>query len=174
MTPGVSRKRDRNGLTLRNLIVALGALVVVFLLITAVKVYSPSYQLRKSFDRLIHLTEQRNWAKFQNLLSTDYKDSWGYNRVDATSMASEIFRQFFAVTIHRSDETYSIDGKNGTVTARLKLEGNGTPMAQEAVRYVNALKSEFRFDWRRESWAPWSWKLVSITQPETQDLPETQ
>ena len=41
----------------------------------------------------------------------------------------------------------------------------GNP-AEAIIERANALESDFQFDWHKESWKPWDWKLTAVRQPE--------
>ena len=60
----------------------------------------------------------------------------------------------------------SRQGSAAVPAARLGLSGraNAGPILEQG----NAREDYFPFAWRRKSWEPWDWKLVSVSQNETQ------
>jgi hypothetical protein len=48
--------------------------------------------------------------------------------------------------------------------------GSGGPIAQFVMQESENLTAPFSFKWRKESWMPWDWALVEVTQPQA-DLP---
>lgn len=54
----------------------------------------------------------------------------------------------------------------GSWQGRLAIRGRGTAVGEMIFSRVGALQDDFVFAWRKENWKPWSWKLVSVAQPE--------
>ncbi len=130
--------------------------------------WQPERQVRLHHEHLIDAAEDRNWRNFGELIDPGYVDRWGHDKTFVIKETSEVMRQFFTVTIRR--ELIRLDASSGraTVTTRLKLEGNGTAIAQYAMQAVNGLETPFTFDWRQKSWRPWDWKLARADNPRLQ------
>ncbi len=47
----------------------------------------------------------------------------------------------------------------------MQIAGSGSEFAPEIVERVNSLTEPFVLHWRRESWRPWDWKLVRVSNP---------
>lgn len=128
--------------------------------------FSPGRQLERAFDRLIGATENRDWKKVGKLMADDYRDQWGQNREEAVNTGSQILRHFIAFEIVVDRQSVEREGRQATISARLRLEGRGTAIAEMVMQGANALQDDFQFAWRRKSWKSWDWKLVSVNQPE--------
>ena len=122
--------------------------------------WQPERQVRLHQQHLLDAAENRNWRNFNDLIDPSYGDRWGHDKAFVARETSEVMRQFFVVTIHREIIALDAVSGRGAVLARLKLEGNGTAIAQYAMQAVNRVDSPFTFDWRQKSWKPWDWKLV--------------
>lgn len=127
---------------------------------------TPGRQLDRAFDRLLHAAGKRDWKTVRGLMADDYRDRWGQDREQAVSAATQVLQQFLVLKIGAERRSVSRQAREATISARLRLEGRGTGLAEMVIGNVNGLRDDFQFAWRRKSWKPWDWKLVSVNQPE--------
>lgn len=124
----------------------------------------------KKQSDLITGIEKRSPGRIERLVADNYSDRWGFDREDAVVAIVDVGSQFLALVVTEEDKTTVIDGDEATVTAKLTFGGNPVgPAGQEAVKRLNRLKEPFVFRWRKESFLPASWRLVSI---ENKSLPD--
>ncbi len=155
------------------------AITALALLVGGYGVYQfqPRRQIEKATERLLNAIENRDWDRVRDTLAPDYVDVWKLDRSSIIELASQGFSQFFFLEITPSNwriELTGDDSPRATVTVNLTFQGNGTGLAQVALNRLQELKDPFVFDWRKESWQPWSWRLYSAGQPElrlSRDLP---
>jgi hypothetical protein len=64
----------------------------------------------------------------------------------------------------------SLTWRNGScdLTAHIRVVGSGGPLAQFIMEQSAQLTEPFHFQWKKESWKPWGWKLVSVDQPQVE------
>lgn len=127
--------------------------------------FSPDRQIRKCFQRLLQSAENRNWDKVRSLMASDYRDQWGFDREGTVEAGRQVLGHFFVLGIDPGKPDIQRKDNEATILAPLRLSGKGTGLAEAAMERVNSLQEPFRFAWRRETWHPWSWKLVSVEQP---------
>lgn len=144
--------------------VVIGALVAFFL--WGAYEFSPGRQIDHAFNHFLEAVSDRNWKKVDRLMAADYHDQWGSNKEQAIHWASEGLQHFLALQITATDVNIVREGRQATITARLKIVGKGNAIGEAIMQQVNDLKGEFRFVWKRQSWKPWDWKLESFSQPE--------
>lgn len=151
--------------------VILGGLGGLLLVIAVVIVQSlPSKAVRKKQEALVQGVEKRSAARIRRLLSEDYSDRWGFTPEDATDALLDGGSQFLVLVVTEEELDFQQDGKTVEVTAQWTLSGKPIgPAAQEIMRRINQLESPFVFTWRKESFAPTSWRLLSI---ENEGLPQ--
>ena len=131
--------------------------------------WQPDRQIRKKTERLLAAIEDRDWERVRDTLTDDYTDGWDLDRDRFIQIASEGMRQFFYLTVEPSDWRITKepgDPPTAEVTVTLNFEGNGTGLAKLALNRLTELREPFVFQWRKESWTPWSWQLSSTAQPE--------
>lgn len=146
-----------------------GSLALAFYLLW---LWQPGRQLLLHQRQFLRAAEKRNWDKVAAFIDDGYHDRWELDKAAALRLSSEVLRQFFVLTILSEDMTGSVDSRSGTVFVRLRLDGEGTAIAHEAVRRVNELNRPFRFEWRHASWKPWDWRLTRVDQPELSISPD--
>lgn len=130
--------------------------------------FTAGRQLERVFHRLINAAENRNWEKVRQLVAEDYRDGWGQDREQAISTGSQFLGQFLVMEIVVENQTVDLRGREASIAARMRLKGRGSAVAEAIMQGANALEHDFQFAWRRKSWKPWDWKLVSINQSEIQ------
>lgn len=127
--------------------------------------WQPERQVRLHQMHLLDAAEGRDWKRFAPAIGADYTDRWGHDKAFLVRETSEVLRQFFALTIHREEIALDAGEGRGRASVRLRLEGNGTAIAQYALRTVNAIETPFVFEWRQRSWKPWDWTLAGADNP---------
>lgn len=157
---GVRMEIDRS--VLLRVLGFVGAVVAVWLVSTL----TPGRSLARCQERLLQAGGDRNWDRVRDLMDADYRDAWGQNREEAVSRASQVLQNFLALDIMSEDTSIERDGPEAVVSARIRLRGKGNALGEAVLEGTNALSSHFQFAWRRKSWKPWDWKLVSLSQPE--------
>ena len=128
--------------------------------------FSPGWQLERAFNRLLDAAENRKWDQVQEMMAVDYRDGWGFTRAEALEGAQEAMRHFLVVEIQAEHRVTTRRGREAEISARLRLAGRGTAVAEAVLTRINDLTQDFRFAWKRESWKPWDWKLHAVSQPE--------
>lgn len=145
-----------------TLIAAIGGLLLVGLLVALQM--RPLRQIEKRQASLIEGIERRSPARIQRLLSRDYGDRWGFTSEQIVESMVDAGSQFMALVVTPEDQSIVFgEGGEATVTARLILGGKPVgPVGNEVTRQINQLKEPFVFVWKKESFLPSSWRLVSV------------
>ena len=143
-------------------------LAAVVLLLLCLRLWQPERQVLKHQQHLLQAASRRNWTRLAEFLGEKYTDQWGHDKAAALSDSREVLGQFFALDLTGESPDCTANGILGTVSCRLKMAGKGTPLAEIALEEVNALKTPFTFQWTRQSWKPWDWKLTRVDNPDLQ------
>lgn len=117
-------------------------------------------------ERLVGHVAHRNWKLILALMAEDYHDAWDMKRDEAVSLGHELLQGFLVLNLDWKTTGVSVSGQNATITGHLKASGSGAGFSQEIINRLNQLRDPFVFTWRKESWKPGSWKLISVGQPE--------
>ncbi len=147
-----------------------GLLVAFVIGICLVRLWGAEKQVRLHSEHLVHQVERRNWSAVENFVAPDYGDDWGDDRARLLTRLRLAGRFFFDLTITASEAQTQVNPPQGSWRARIRLSGRGEAAAEITTR-VNSLTSPFVLQWRRESWKPWDWKLVRVTN-ESLEIPE--
>lgn len=130
--------------------------------------WSAERQVRLAFENLVERIEKRNWGGVARLVSEDYSDEWGLTRETGLRLASDGLRHFMVLEIEPIAPDFEISGDEATVRTAFHVSGHGTGLADVIVGRAAEIDEPFELVWRRESGAPWSWRLVSVRQPQLQ------
>lgn len=149
-----------------------GAIILMFIVFYLMARWDAEEEVIRHQGRLIEALEGRKWKKIDALMAADFTDNAGHNKEWALREPREALRHFLTLNVAAKQPTYQIiypreegDPKKGTVSTWLHFEGNGTPFAHLIKDTANSTTDPFLFTWRKESWKPWDWKLVSISHP---------
>ena len=156
-------------LTFRNSFYV-GLLAAFVISIWLVRLWGAEKQVRLHSEHLVHQVERRSWSAVENSVARDYRDEWGDDRARLLARLRLAGRFCFDLTITASETQTQVNPPLGTWRARIRLDGRGEG-AGEITSRVNSLTTPFVLDWRRESWKPWDWKLVRVTN-ESLEIPE--
>jgi hypothetical protein len=143
-----------------------GAILLAVAVLWAGFELMPGRRLARCQERLLQAAGDRNWNRVRELMADDYRDSWGQDRDQAVAQVSGVLGNFLVLEILSEGTAVDRQGREATVSARLRLRGRGNAVGEAILTHANALESQFQFAWTRKSWKPWDWKLVSVSQPE--------
>ena len=121
--------------------------------------------MRRAQGRLISAVEKRNFEAMAGLLSEDYSDRWQHDKAIVLRDSREVFGQFAMLTIERAEHGLEMKDDRWVLREKITLKGLGGPIAMFARDEVNALREPFAMTWRRRSWKPWDWEMVSVNHP---------
>lgn len=129
---------------------------------------SPSRGVERAWDQVLEAISENDPEELGRLLGADYSDGFGFDRAEAIRVAGLIRAQFLTCTFRRERSEVVMDpSKKSAVTrAKMRLVGTGSPIAQGAIQASAVSESLTSFRWRRNSWRPWDWRLVSIENPD--------
>lgn len=147
-------------------IASAAAVGLLGLALYAVWLWQPERQVERHTAAFLKAVERRNWDGVAGSIADNYSDRWEHDKEFVLRESREVFRQFFFLKIQSEPGTPAISGREGTLRSRIRLAGDGSPIAHFAVEKVNALQGPFVFTWQRSGWAPWQWQLTRIDHPE--------
>lgn len=150
---------------IRPILIA-GLAVLAGLISLAVVHWSPKRVVERKQAAFIVALEDRSQRKLRRLVSTEYRDRWGFDRDDVITSILDVGGQFFILAVIPSETGFEVEKRSVTVTSRLEISGSGSPIANQAIRTANRLKRPFRFTWRKESFWPGDWNLAELDNPD--------
>jgi len=133
--------------------------------------WSPERQVRLHQENLLEAVADRDWERLTRFMADDYSDRWGQDKANIIDAAREAFGQFVFLKISMEEPAVSAPNETGRVVTKLKVQGQGGPIAHAVVEEAAELRQPFTFDWQRQSWKPWNWALVRMDQREL-EIPE--
>ncbi|HEX3817370.1 MAG TPA: hypothetical protein VHW03_03680 [Chthoniobacterales bacterium] len=144
-----------------------GLLAAFILGIWLVQLWNPENQVRLHSENLLARVEARSLSGAGDFVAANYRDDWGDDRAQMVTRLRLISRLVNSLTISADDVQTQVAGPTGTWRARLHVAAQGEAAAEITER-VNGLTTPFLLRWQRESWKPWDWQLVEISNPELQ------
>jgi hypothetical protein len=142
-----------------------GALLAALIGLWLMQLWQAEKQVRLHSEHFIPQIEKRNWSATANYIAADYHDDWGHDQKTIVNRLHIVLRLFRSLMINAANPQVTADSSSGWWSAKLQIEGSGTEFAPEIVGRVNDSSEPFVLHWRRESWCPWDWKLVSVSNP---------
>jgi hypothetical protein len=142
-----------------------GTLLTILAGLWLAQLWQAEKQIRLHSEHFVRQIEKRNWSGAGDFISIEYRDDWGHDRKEITNRLQLVLRSFSSLTIKAANPQLSADPPAGWWSAKIQIEGSGTEFSPEIVSRVNSLPEPFVLHWRHESWRPWDWKLVRVSNP---------
>ena len=133
--------------------------------------WQPERQVRLHQRSLLRAVSKRDWPRVAELMADNYSDRWGHDKTIALDRAKQVFGQFMFLTIRADPPGAESIDPGGKWSARLVVEGRGSPIADAVEQRVAALRDPWIFTWVQQSWKPWDWTLTRVEQAEL-EIPE--
>ncbi len=148
----------------RRVLLVVGIVVLAFGLWLALPFFSAGRGVERAWDGVLEAIADNDMTAFGEYLGEDYADGFGHDRAEAIKLAAAVRGHFAVCTLRREQSELVLDpSKKSAVTRGLvRLGGQGSPVAQAAIQASEASQTPTAFRWRRNSWKPWDWRLVSI------------
>ena len=144
--------------------------LVPSLLYAAFHFLSPTRQLLSSQERFLAAVSSKNAEAVSGMLDPDYSDQWGFQPADWPGLLQDL-RVVSPVLDIKTDEPVG-DAGTGVVETALRVLSEGPAASRLGIPAIKTKPT--RFIWRRSSWMPWSWRLLSIQNPEIEIPPDYQ
>lgn len=123
------------------------------------------HQVRLHSNHLLSAIENKSWPRFGSFIADDYQDQWGQDHALVLERTREVFRYVRGVRIVPGYAmVQAVDGK-ATWRAEITIEGDNSELAALLRERVNRLSTPFTLEWRKRSWKPWDWELISVSNP---------
>ena len=143
-----------------------GAIVAAALGIYLAWLWQADHQVRLHTAHFLRQIEKRDWTAIQGAIAENYGDDWGDDRERFLERMREVLRFTRDMRIHSLAPQTSVEGRNGSWTARIEIEGNNSEIMAEIKHRVNSLGAPFELRWRHQSGKPWDWKLTHVSNRE--------
>lgn len=147
----------------RVLLLAPGVALIVALIL-GIPWLSPARGVERAWKNLVTAIEDNDRQELAAYLGQDYKDGFGLDREGALKLAATLRGQFIVCSIRRErpEIVMDVNKRVAKTLAVIRLDGQGTPLATAAIQASQASQTPTEFRWRRNSWKPWDWRLVSV------------
>ncbi len=142
-----------------------GAIVALVFGLWLAQLWRAENQVRLHSEHFLRQIEKRNVAAAGDFLAQDYHDDWGQDRALLLSRLRLVLQSFSSLTITATGPQVTLHSSAATWSAPIQLEGAGGEFAPQIIGRVNSLTKSFELHWRHESWHPWDWKLVEVSNP---------
>ena len=151
----------------RRVLLTVGGLLLVLALWIALPFFSASRGIERTWDKFLSAVEDNDMTALGRILGDDYADGFGQNRAECLKLAASVRKQFVVCTVRREHSELVLDPSNKSAVTRafIRLGGQG-PGAEVIIQAANSSQTPTAFRWRRNSWKPWDWRLVSIDNPD--------
>jgi hypothetical protein len=141
--------------------------VAILLGLWLTHLWSAEKQVQLHSEHFLRQIENRNTDGAGSFVAANYHDDWGNDRALFLTRLRFVLNSVSRLTT-QTDEPEITTASDATWKARIRINAAGTELAFEINRRINGLTTPFEFQWRRESWKPWDWKLVGIRNPSLQ------
>ncbi|MGK0188143.1 MAG: hypothetical protein ACI9R3_003935 [Verrucomicrobiales bacterium] len=141
------------------IISSITALVVLYHMVFE---WPSSIQLPLKQEAFLIAIEEGDNSAWDTLLSESYEDQWGFSKSDALVALQDVRSQLIGLDVVWTSEDTVIGDEDGKLTGDMHFEASGFFATDLITSRLNGVDKPWVFEWRKESWIPWSWKLVRI------------
>ena len=142
-----------------------GTLLAAILGLWLAQLWQADKQVRLHTEHFLEQIAQRDWSGAGDFVAADYRDDWGHDRKEILNRLRLVLRFFTSLTINPAHSQVSANAPAGWWSAKVQIAGTGSEFAPEIIERVNGVKEPFVLHWHRQSWRPWDWKLVRVSNP---------
>lgn len=147
-----------------------GLVVVTGFIIWLVVQSMPSNAVREKQAAFLLGIETRSSSRVFKTIAEDYTDRWEFSREDLIETTLDAGSQFMVMVVKGEEISYERDGKTAIVKMNLKISGKPLGIfGNEITRRINSLKKPFVLTWEKQSFLPFSWRLVRMDNPALPD-----
>jgi hypothetical protein len=119
-------------------------------------------QVRLKHEAFLVSIEEGDNSAWNTLLYESYEDQWGFSKSNAMVAMQDVRSQFIGLNIIWQPESEVVDSGDGKLAGEMKFEATGFFATDLITSKLNGIDAPWVFEWKKESWLPWSWKLVRI------------
>lgn len=150
--------------TFRNAVYT--AVLAAFVLgIYLAQLWTAERQVELHGHNFLEAIEESDARALHEFLADDYEDDWGHDKTRVLSRLKQVVPYARNGRLVAREETVQITGSEGEWRARIAIDAEGNELTAPLIGYVNGVSEPWRLQWRRESWKPWDWKLVRVSNP---------
>lgn len=149
----------------RNQLYAL-AITAVAVGIYLFQLWTPERQVELHSGNLLAAIAENDAPALRDFLADSYQDDWGHDKGAVLSRLRQVVPyatrggQLVPLgAVVRADST------EGEWRARITIEADANELTAPLIGHVNAVREPFVLQWRRQSWKPWDWQLVRVSNP---------
>lgn len=145
--------------------------------VQAVRFFDVEGQVHRKQEVFIEAFKGRDWKDLAGMVSLRYSDRWELDAKEMVKVLKWLRSHFLFLDIEISESAELVLDETGeqafaVLRHGMRIEGRGSPVAQEAMARTSALVEPFVFRWKKEGVWPGSWRLLSIDQGELRVSPE--
>ena len=148
----------RNGLYV-GLVSAIAVALYLF------QLWQPARQVELHTAGLLDAIQDGDWPEVTDFLAPGYEDQWGHNRETVVARLRMVARYARDLRIDTSDRVVIAAGEEGEWRGRVRADADQSEISAYLRQRLNQLESPFTARWRQQSWKPWDWKLVHVSNP---------
>ena len=143
-----------------------GALLAVAVGVYLFQLWQAERQVSLHSLHLVTAIEERDVEAIGEFLAPEYRDQWDHDRASLLSRLGTVLRYTRDLDVQANVAWVEVNGDEGSWHAKITIEGAETEVNTMIKQHMNAVAEPFQLQWRRQSWKPWDWQLVRVTNSE--------
>lgn len=133
--------------------------------------WQPDRQVALHSVQLLHAIEHKDWREIADFIDPAYHDQWQHDRAVLLARMHAILQYTRKIGFDVDEPLVVATDKGLEWRGRIVVSGEDDDLTALIKARINPLHEPFRLDWRRQSWKPWDWKLLRVSN-EALELPE--
>jgi hypothetical protein len=142
-----------------------GIIVAMIVGVYLFQLWQPERQVELHSIHLVASIENKDWEEVSDFLADEYQDQWGHDRAVVLSKLRAVVGYTRNLRVELQHVLLRASGDDGEWRARAQVEADDNEVSAWIKARVNKLDQPFTLKWRKQSWKPWDWKLVHVSNP---------
>ena len=142
-----------------------GLLAAVAVGIYLFQLWTPQRQVELHSRGLLAAIEDNDGAELSQFLADTYQDDWGHDKALVLSRLKQVVRYARGGQLVPHNATVQTSDTSGEWRGRITIEAEANELTAPLLNHVNAVTDPWVLQWQRQSWKPWDWKLVRVSNP---------
>lgn len=148
-----------------------GLLVAIAIGVYLLQLWQADRQLELHSAHFLEAVERKDWSEIEEFVDPAYRDQWGHDRALLIARMRAVLRYTRNLRLEAHEALPIPSGDHGEWRAQVTASGEENELMTLIKQHINTLEEPFHLQWRRQSWKPWDWKLIGVTNPAL-ELPE--
>ncbi len=140
-----------------------GLLVAIVAGIYLLQLWKPERQIELHSLHFLHAIERNDPEAIGDFIDPAYQDQWQHDRALLLARLRAVLGYTRNLHLEPHEPLVVPTSAGPEWQGRITVSGDENEVMRLISDRINPLKEPFRLQWRKQSWKPWDWKLIHVS-----------